>query len=448
MIRGFFWRVLLLFAAFLALAGFLVAAAAGDPFQPDTRALMIGAILAVIGAPLLAAATTLLAQRRLGRSVEGVSERIRAALEGGPTQLAGAGRTDEATATLFGAIDRLSREVEAARERHGAQAALLRRTIDGLRDGVVFLDRGQAIVIANRAAELMLGLGTLVGRRLVEVIRAPELATLVEAGEGQLELPARGLRPTMLIDCRRLDEGGSLLTLRDVGELRRLERVRRDFVANVSHELRTPVAAVKMNAETLLGGALEEAGARRGFLEAIERNAHRLESLLADLLDLSEVESGQRELRREAVAPAEVAREVIGALADEAQGQGVTIELAIDEAAVVLADRLALQQILHNLVENALRYGAKGGRVRVEASAVDGGLELRIVDDGPGIEPRHHDRIFERFYRVDPGRSRAAGGTGLGLSIVRNLCEAMDGSVGVRPNAPRGSVFWLWLPLA
>lgn len=446
MIRGLFWRSLLLSTLFLGVTAFVAAAAAAPVFASDRQTLLVAAILAAVGAPLWAVGQAWLLRARLSRAMDEVAAGVRSIVAREAHQLPKLEDPGGDLDPLVGTINRLAGEVEAGIASATEKERLLRRTLDELGEGVLFLDSNRTIVIANQAAELMLGMGRLEAKRLLEVIRAPELTALVEDGAGRLELPERGTRPRLQIDSRLLDEGGRLLSLRDVGELRRLERVRSDFVANVSHELRTPVAAVKMNVETLIGGAMDDPAARDGFLEAIARNADRLESLLSDLLDLASVEQGRRELHPEQLSVLEVVREVEEALGEEALRREATIEHAIDPALRVFADRLALHQILHNLVENGLHHGNHPGRVELSARGDDGEVELTVSDDGPGIEARHHARIFERFYRADPGRSRAAGGTGLGLSIVRNLTEALGGSVGVRAREPRGSVFWVRLP--
>jgi two-component system phosphate regulon sensor histidine kinase PhoR len=221
--------------------------------------------------------------------------------------------------------------------------------------------------------------------------------------------------------------------------------VRRDFVANVSHELRTPVSIIQANTETLLAGALDEPAQARRFLDAMRRNAERLGQLISDLLDISRIEAGKYKIDKRAMSLASVCRAVNKAVSSACRQRGVLLEIDIDEQQLVWADPGALEQVLINLVENAVKYGPEGGRV--EIAAIDQGSMVRIEvrDEGPGIAPAHRRRVFERFYRVDPGRSRGMGGTGLGLAIVKNLTEAMGGEVGVDPREPTGSIFWLRL---
>ena len=225
-----------------------------------------------------------------------------------------------------------------------------------------------------------------------------------------------------------------------------LERVRRDFVTNVSHELRTPVTVIRTNAETLLSGALDDPEVRVRFVEGVHRHAERLSALIADLLDLSHIEAGQREMQQEAVDIRTIFIATIEGLAPLAANQSTSLSWVCPEGLEVEADALALDQILRNLTENALKYSGDGRSVELVARESSGRVEIDVRDNGPGIASQHHSRIFERFYRVDRGRSRDAGGTGLGLSIVRHLAESMGGACNYLPNTPQGSIFRVELP--
>ena len=244
------------------------------------------------------------------------------------------------------------------------------------------------------------------------------------------------------------DPGGVLAVFVDVTELRRLESVRRDFVANASHELRTPVAAVRSAAETLRSAASDPAAAAR-FSDIIERNAERLERLIADLLELSRIESREFQLSPEPLEIAPVVHHVLSLHRHRAEQK--RIELATEFAAGLpsaRADRRALEQVFGNLVDNALKYCPEGARVTVRVSPENSTLRVAVADTGPGIDPKHLPRLFERFYRVDAGRSRELGGTGLGLSIVKHLVVAMGGTVGVESAPGQGTTFTFTLPRA
>jgi two-component system phosphate regulon sensor histidine kinase PhoR len=225
--------------------------------------------------------------------------------------------------------------------------------------------------------------------------------------------------------------------------------VRRDFVANVSHELRTPVAVIRANAETLLAGAKDDPQMAPKLIDGLHRNAERLARILADLLDLSRLDAGQYRLDVAPVAVRTVTEQSLSAVETQAQKRGITVEVAVPPSIAVKADAKALDQILVNLIDNGVKYTRADGHVWVEAKEIgDDSVRIEVRDDGPGIADKHRERVFERFYRADPSRSREAGGTGLGLSIVKHLVESMGGEVGVEPNAPRGSIFWLQLPRA
>jgi len=238
------------------------------------------------------------------------------------------------------------------------------------------------------------------------------------------------------------------LLLEDVTAVRRLESVRRDFVANVSHELRTPVAVIRANAETLLAGAKNDPVMSTKLIDGLHRNAERLARILADLLDLSRLDAGQYRMELAPTSVRTVTEQSLTAVEPQAQARKINVLVAIPERLSVKADAKALDQILVNLIDNGVKYTQAEGHVWVEAKELGDAIRIEVRDDGPGISDKHRARVFERFYRADPSRSREAGGTGLGLSIVKHLVESMGGEVGVEPNAPRGSIFWLQLPRA
>jgi two-component system phosphate regulon sensor histidine kinase PhoR len=237
-----------------------------------------------------------------------------------------------------------------------------------------------------------------------------------------------------------------LVLLRDVTDAKRAEATRRDFVANASHELRTPIAAIRAAAETLLAGAVDDRAAARGFVEIVARHAERLSRLTQDLLDLSRIESRQWRLDAAPVDVAAVAGQVVDLLAGTAREKGLAVRSEVPADAAVRADARALEQVLVNLVENAVKYTARGG-VTIRAARDGAAWLVEVADTGPGIERHHLPRIFERFYRVDAGRSRDQGGTGLGLAIVKHLVLGMHGEIGVESGAG-GTTFRVRLPAA
>jgi signal transduction histidine kinase len=251
---------------------------------------------------------------------------------------------------------------------------------------------------------------------------------------------------TVSLTARPLVNGGAVVALFDLTPIRKLEAVRRDFVANVSHELRTPLTIVGGFAETLQDPDVP-AERRAEFARTIFSNTQRMQRIVDELLDLSRIESGHWKPRPEPVRIADAAGEVFGRVAATAESKGVVLNTGIDPAAATAyADRTALEQILLNLVENAIRHTPEGGRVSIETSPWAGGVTLRVIDTGSGIPPEHLPRIFERFYRADSGRSRDAGGTGLGLAIVKHLVEAHGGSVKAESAPGSGATITVFFP--
>jgi len=248
------------------------------------------------------------------------------------------------------------------------------------------------------------------------------------------------------VNARPLENEGAVLVLHDLTELRRLETVRRDFVANVSHELKTPLTSISGYAETLLTDTPDPVTGRE-FLKIILSNAHRMQRLVDDLLDLSRIESGRWQPRVEKVDVGAAAREVWATLAERAAARGTRFELKVETgAAIVEADPDAVRQVLTNLIDNSLRYVGASGVVTFVSRGVDGGVELSVTDNGTGITSDHLPRIFERFYRADPSRSREEGGTGLGLSIVKHVVEAHGGRVSAESELGVGTTIRCWFP--
>ena len=327
---------------------------------------------------------------------------------------------------------------------------LLAAVAEGLTQGVIAVDGEHRIELLNDAARKMLGVtSSPVGEPLIDFVRVPELFDLIDsdvAATAEVQLPNT---PRALIrTARKWGGDGRVLLLEDVTAMRRLETVRRDFVANVSHELRTPVAVIRANAETLIAGAKDDPVIAGKLIDGLHRNAERLARILADLLDLSRLDAGQYRLEMSAVPVQPVIEQALTAVEPQAAQRKVTIQVEIPAALAVRGDPKALDHILVNLIDNGVKYGRPAGNVWVAARPVGDDVRIEVRDDGPGITDKHRTRVFERFYRADPSRSREAGGTGLGLSIVKHLVESMGGEVGIEPNVPHGSIFWLRLPRA
>ena len=335
---------------------------------------------------------------------------------------------------------------ELRRER--AESAAL---VEAMTEGVIAADGRGRITIANAAARRLLGYETQEALPdLPELFRAKEARKVVEAVLDGTPVQNREIEldgSMLIVNARPLPAGGALLVLHDVSELRRLEAVRRDFVANVSHELKTPLTSISGYAETILAERPDPALERR-FLATILSNARRMQHLVDDLLDLSRIESGRWVPAVEPVGVAEAAQEAWAALGDRAaHGPELALELA-PGAPTVDADPDAVRQVLTNLLENSLRYTPVEGRITCWTRPEDGGVMLGVTDTGQGIAAEHLPRIFERFYRVDAARSRDEGGTGLGLAIVKHLVEAHGGRVGAESERGRGTTVFCWFPPA
>ncbi|MGH7751240.1 MAG: sensor histidine kinase, partial [Gemmatimonadales bacterium] len=261
-----------------------------------------------------------------------------------------------------------------------------------------------------------------------------------EVEDRELELDGRAL----LVTGRVVADGRTLVVLHDVTRLRRLEAVRRDFVANVSHELKTPLTSIAGYAETL---SHEAEGDARRFAETILSNARWMQRLVDELLDLSRIEAGAWNPSPRVVDLVEAAREAWAPFAESAAARQVAFDVrAAKEAPAATVDPEALEQILANLFDNALRHTPPGGKITVDTAAAPGGVALRVQDTGSGIPREHLPRVFERFYRVDAARSRAQGGTGLGLSIVKHLVEAHGGRVWAESRVGEGTTIHVFLP--
>jgi two-component system phosphate regulon sensor histidine kinase PhoR len=364
----------------------------------------------------------------------------------------------DALGELGRALDRVAQTLATSFTELTEERDRLRGVLAGMEEGVLLLDEDGHIAMLNTALREMLLLGAdAVGKTQLEAIRHAELKGLLDqartasdAATGEIELG--GLKPRrLLVRAARLPgrEGQVFAVFVDVTDVRKLESMRRDFVANVSHELRTPVTAIRSAAETLQVGIPEDPRVLDQFIGIIARNAERLHDLVEDLLDLSRIESQKLKLAFEPLELRAVFAQVLSLFRERADRKRV--QLVNDAAANlprVVADRRALEHVITNLVDNAVKYCGEGSRVVLRGEERGSELLLIVTDNGPGIEPRHLPRLFERFYRVDAGRSRELGGTGLGLSIVKHLAEAMEGNVRVESAEGKGTTFTVALKKA
>jgi two-component system phosphate regulon sensor histidine kinase PhoR len=350
-----------------------------------------------------------------------------------------------------------SREAAHVEARSGA---LLEEIMSGMREGVLVVDREKVIVASNRAAREIFGPSKVApeGRRLSDLTRNPAIHSVFtsaldrrqQAGS-KVEIQGPG---GPIFDLRvvplRLDteesSHGALGVFFDITRLERLERVRQEFLSNVSHELRTPLTAIIAFVETLEDGAMEDPASNRRFLSIIHKNAERMRHLIDDILELSAIEAGTVEVAIEPVRLPALVNDVLTALASRAQARRVTLSNEVAANVLVYADPRRLEQMLSNLVDNAIKFNRENGSVTIrhERGARD---RITVTDTGEGISPEHCQRIFERFYRVDRARSREMGGTGLGLAIVKHLARAQGGEVSVESTPGKGSTFVIELPV-
>ena len=354
-------------------------------------------------------------------------------------------------------------ELTARREAElAAQAQRTAALFDRMVEGVIVAGADGRITLANRAAGALFDFAPpATGRTLLEATRHHEVAALLARLEREPEVLNHELRIDSVTESRHLQVNalalrnasgareGAILVLHDLTRLRRLEAVRQEFVANVSHELRTPLSLIKSAAETLLDGGKADPEVTTRFLSIIDKHASRLTLLIDDLLLLARLDSGRIELQLQPVALQGAAQEAIDDAALIARARRVTLENRVPEAVTAEADPARLRQVLANLIDNAIKYGAEGGRVIVGGRGLEGArVEITVRDDGPGIPAEAKARIFERFYRADKARSREQGGTGLGLAIVKNVVQAHGGDVRVESAVGKGSEFFITLPAA
>ncbi|HEY4734229.1 MAG TPA: ATP-binding protein, partial [Gemmatimonadaceae bacterium] len=319
---------------------------------------------------------------------------------------------------LADAIYRMSEQLEVRLSALEAEQSVQSALVETMNEGVVAISAGQEVVRINDTGRRLLSIDRRVPFGLEFLPRDPELRAAIHLALKGTPTQQQEITigdTTLSLTARSLVHGGAVVALFDLTQIRKLEAVRRDFVANVSHELRTPLTIVGGFAETLQDPDIP-AEKRSDFARTILSNTQRMQRIVDELLDLSRIETGNWKPLPQHVRIADAAREVFERLGANAKSKGVLLQTDVpSDAEVVYADRTALEQILVNLVENSLRHTPSGGRITIEASRQGRGVELVVRDTGSGIPPEHLPRIFERFYRADSGRSREAGGTGLGL---------------------------------
>jgi two-component system phosphate regulon sensor histidine kinase PhoR len=419
----------------------------------EIAALYRGILIAFMAIGAAGAAVTFVVTRRITRplrQIRSVAERIAA---GDFSRRAPSATADE-IGSVAAAINRMAEELRARLDRLEAEGSKLDAVLGSLQDAVVALDGEGRVLHHNAAAGPLLGVTAgAVGLRLWEVVRVPGLEERVRGvlKDGSAAgLPAEFGRRALEFRISPTRGGrGTVVVARDATEERRYDRLRKEFVANVSHELRTPVTLIKGYVETLKDGALTDEARALEFLGTIERNVERLAALVDDLLSLSRLESGGQVLAVRPFEPRPMLEGMIEKFRPLAERRRQSLALEVAPGMEVLeADPDLLERAVGNLVENAIKYTPEEGSVAVRAGLEEGEAVFTVSDTGVGIPEKDLARIFERFYRVDKSRSRDLGGTGLGLSIVKHIAQLHGGSVSVRSEVGRGSVFTLRIPRA
>jgi two-component system, OmpR family, phosphate regulon sensor histidine kinase PhoR len=411
------------------------------------RALLLGSLIAFVIVMLLAAIGAQYTARRLQRIVH-FAERIAA---GDLTARISAISVDE-IGQVATALDKTARKVEESFLAVQTSQRQLETLLNSMQDAVIAVDADGRVQWANRGMERLVPQGARLHAPIVETVRDPQFLTAVRgATEGKKITSARAasIVPGRSFDVTAapLPGGGAVAVLRDLTETERVEKTRRDFIANVSHELRTPLTSIQGYTETLLDTTADN-GHVREFLEIVRKNAARMSRLTEDLLTLARVESGEQRFDPQPTGPGELLNDAMESFQAVVRAQGM--ELTIEEVAdtPVNADREAIHQVFSNLVENAMKYAGSGKRIVLGARTAERGVQFYVRDFGPGIASEHLPRLFERFYRVDKARSRESGGTGLGLAIAKHIVLAHSGTILAESELNHGSVFLFTLPSA
>jgi len=442
------------------------------------RRLLWGSAVALLIALMVAGSASIWTSRRLERIVD-----VAARIEQGDLRARVDDRPLDEIGRVAAAIDKTAGQVEKSFAAVRSSQRQLETLLNSMQDAVIAVSSDGLVQWPNQPMDRLVRQHTRLNAPVVETIRDPDFLATVKAATTTKEV--KTARATSIVPGRAFDvtaaplpDGGAVAVLRDLTETERVEKTRRDFIANVSHELRTPLTSIQGYSETLLDTIPENSGSTRDFLEIIRKNAARMARLTEDLLTLARVESGETRFETEPVPPVELLHDAEESFREIARSQGVELQIvgvdahggssAIESLPPVSADREAIHQVFSNLVDNAMKYGRSGGRILLGArpvgtrasigkagplgTAASGrpprSVEFYVQDFGAGISSEHLPRLFERFYRVDKARSRESGGTGLGLAIAKHIMLAHGGSIRAESELGHGSTFVFTLPAA
>jgi two-component system phosphate regulon sensor histidine kinase PhoR len=420
------------------------------------RRLLWGSALASLVALLIAASWSVWISRRLEHIVD-----VAARIEQGDLRARVQDKPLDEIGRVAAAIDKTAGQIELSFAAVRSSQRQLETLLNSMQDAVIAVSSDGLVRWANRPMDRLVPQHTRLNAPVVETIRDPDFLAAVKAATVSKEVTTA--RATSIVPGRAFDvtaaplpDGGIVAVLRDLTETERVEKTRRDFIANVSHELRTPLTSIQGYSETLLDSTPENSGSNREFLEIIRKNAARMSRLTEDLLTLAQVESGETRFDTEPVPPIELLHDAEESFREIARTQGVELQIldahdgnsSVEALPAVSADREAIHQVFSNLIDNAMKYGRSGGRIELGARAADRGIEFYVRDFGAGISSEHLPRLFERFYRVDKARSRESGGTGLGLAIAKHIVRAHGGAIRAESELSHGSTFLFTLPTA
>ena len=413
---------------------------------PVRSTLWLGSVLACTVAIILAGIAAQSTSRRLQRIVKFADE----VAQGNLTARISEPSSDE-IGHVAAALDRTGRRLEESFEALQNSQRQLETLLNSMQDAVIAVGSDGRVQWANRRMGRLVQRAR-IGAPLIETVRDPDFTLAVQEAAKQKNV--RTARATSIMPGRTFDVTaapmpgeGAVAVLRDLTETERVEKTRRDFIANVSHELRTPLTSIQGYAETLLDSSASNDHVRE-FLEIIRKNAARMSRLTEDLLTLARVESGEQRFDSQPSTPAELLQDAVESFREIARGQNVELVVEDQAPSLVNADREAIHQVFANLIDNALKYAASGGRIVLGARSQEHQVEFYVQDFGPGIPSEHLPRLFERFYRVDKARSRESGGTGLGLAIAKHIVLAHGGAIRAESELNHGSMFLFTLPMA
>ena len=420
------------------------------------RRLIWGSSIAFIIAMLIAGSVSVWTSRRLEHIVD-VAVRI----EQGDLQARVEDKPLDEIGRVAAAIDKTAGQVERSFAAVRSSQRQLETLLNSMQDAVIAVSADGLVQWANQPMDRLVPQHTRLNAPVVETIRDPDFLAAVRAAATTKQV--KTTRATSIVPGRAYDvtaaplpDGGAVAVLRDLTETERVEKTRRDFIANVSHELRTPLTSIQGYSETLLDLSSDNSGSSREFLEIIRKNAARMSRLTEDLLTLARVESGETRFDTEPVPPIELLHDAEESFREIARSQEVELTIvetnggngSLESLPAVRADREAIHQVFSNLIDNAMKYGRAGGRIVLGARQARRGIEFYVQDFGAGIASEHLPRLFERFYRVDKARSRESGGTGLGLAIAKHIMLAHGGSIRAESELNHGSIFLFTLPTA